>query len=299
MTCLELFSLVVCLSFVNSQTTVSGNVVSGSDANNIQGLKLMMQTLQTQTQVLQSQISAIHSTLLTQQTMSVDEICKIISNTQTNAANDPADCVDIKGAGHTKSGVYTVAPPGEARFQVYCDMETDGGGWLQIQKRQDGSVDFYKTYSEYETGFGNLTGEHYLGNRNIHAITKTGKYELLVELEDFQKHVKYAHYSSFSVGDAASDYRLSVDGYNGTAGDSLVFDHNGHGFSAHDADHDGAGKINCAEKHHGGYWYSACFKSNINGKWGVPGEQGIIWGSYKDWTLYVLRRTEMKIRRVK
>ena len=56
------------------------------------------------------------------------------------------------------------------------------------------------------------------GNRNIHAITKSGKYELRVELEDFQKHEKIAHYSSFSVGDAASNYKLTVDGYNGTAG---------------------------------------------------------------------------------
>ncbi|XP_060557149.1 ficolin-3-like [Ruditapes philippinarum] len=296
----ELIYVFVCLApLVNSQTTISGNVqhaVSG-DAQTVQELKLMLQTLHTQTQSLQSQIAAIHSTLLTQQTMSVDDICKLISSTK--AASDPVDCVDVKDAGNTKSGVYKVTPPGEAQIDVYCDMDTEGGGWLQIQKRQDGSVDFYKTYSEYEAGFGNLTGEHYLGNRNIHAITKSGKYELRVELEDFQKHVKFAHYSSFSVADAASHYKLTVDGYNGTAGDSLIFDHNGHEFSAHDADNDGANNINCAEKQHGGYWYSACFKSNINGKWGVPGEQGIIWGSYKDWTLYVLKRTEMKIRRVK
>lgn len=56
------------------------------------------------------------------------------------------------------------------------------------------------------------------GNRDIHAITKTGKYELLVELEDFQQHKKHARYSSFYVADAAAKYRLSVDGYNGTAG---------------------------------------------------------------------------------
>jgi hypothetical protein len=40
------------------------------------------------------------------------------------------DCVDVKDAGNTKSGVYKVTPPGEAQIDVYCDMDTEGGGWL-------------------------------------------------------------------------------------------------------------------------------------------------------------------------
>ena len=59
------------------------------------------------------------------------------------------------------------------------------------------------------------------GNKNIHAITSSGNYELLIELEDFQQHTKTAHYQSFSVGDSASVYTLAVSGYNGTAGKSL------------------------------------------------------------------------------
>ena len=82
-------------------------------------------------------------------------------------------------------------------------------------------------------------------------------------------------------------------------GDSLKFDHDGHQFSTHDRDNDGSDDQNCAEKHHGGYWYSSGFKSNLNGNWGVAGEQGIVWGSFKDWAMYVLKRTEMKIRRIK
>ncbi|KAJ8301915.1 hypothetical protein KUTeg_020902 [Tegillarca granosa] len=135
-----------------------------------------------------------------------------------------------------------------------------------------------------------------LGNRKIHSLTSTGKYELMVVLTDYQGGSKKAHYLSFSLGNATTFYQLHVDGYSGDAGDSLKFDHDGHAFSTADADHDDAKTVNCAQKHHGGYWYSNCFKSNINGKWGIADQTGIVWGSYKNWELYALKGTEMKIR---
>ena len=51
---------------------------------------------------------------------------------------------------------------------AYCDTSNGGGGWLVVQRRQDGSVDFNRTWLEYEDGFGKLTGEFWYGLRALH-----------------------------------------------------------------------------------------------------------------------------------
>lgn len=41
------------------------------------------------------------------------------------------DCQDYLARGHTASGVYYVTPTRAFHgYNVYCDMITDGGGWL-------------------------------------------------------------------------------------------------------------------------------------------------------------------------
>ena len=52
----------------------------------------------------------------------------------------------------------------------YCDTITAGGGWLVIQRRQDGSVDFNRDWVDYEDGFGSLTGEFWYGLRAVDCL---------------------------------------------------------------------------------------------------------------------------------
>ena len=97
---------------------------------------------------------------------------------------------------------------------MYCDQTTDGGGWTVFQKRLDGSVVFYRGWDDYKAGFGNLSGEFWLGLDKIHRLTKE-RSKLRVDLEDFERNTAYAEYSSFGVGDEGSKYKLSLGSYSG------------------------------------------------------------------------------------
>ena len=84
-----------------------------------------------------------------------------------------------------------------------------------FQKRLNGSVDFYRDWAEYKRGFGNFSGEFWLGLDKIHRLTNSGSYKLRVDLEDFDGKSYYAEYDSFKVGSEGEKYRLSLGGYSG------------------------------------------------------------------------------------
>ncbi|XP_035684198.1 fibrinogen C domain-containing protein 1-like [Branchiostoma floridae] len=138
----------------------------------------------------------------------------------------PRDCMELLTTGHDTSGVYTIYPEGDGKsaVHVYCDMDTDGGGWTLFQKRQDGSMNFYRDWQAYKTGFGDLRGEFWLGNDHLHRLTAQDVYELRVDLEDFEGNTAYAKYNIFRVEDEVHKYRLTVDGYNGTAGYASIME---------------------------------------------------------------------------
>ena len=177
-------------------------------------------------------------------------------------------------------------------------METDGGGWTVFQRRQDGSVDFYRNWIDYENGFGNLTGEFWLGLGKINRLTKEQSNTLRVDLGDFDGNTSYAQYTTFSVGDSTTEYTLTVGGYSGTAGDSLAY-HNGMKFSTRDNDNDFYSG-SCAQFWHGAWWFNYCFYSHLNGLYHhnpvVSYANGTIWSTWKGFS-YSLKFTEMKTRR--
>ena len=137
------------------------------------------------------------------------------NNSHCFAAVVMTNCADLYKAGERISGVYTIKPDDGDHFDVYCDQKTAGGGWTVIQKRLDGSVDFYRGWADYKRGFGNLNGEFWLGLDKMHRLTKTGRNRIRVDLEDTKGNTAYADYDMFAVASERVKYQLSLGSYSG------------------------------------------------------------------------------------
>ncbi|XP_026182157.1 fibrinogen-like 2a isoform X2 [Mastacembelus armatus] len=201
----------------------------------------------------------------------------------------PRDCSEYNVLEVKKNGVYRVTPdPRNGTFEVFCEMESFGGGWTVIQQRLNGSVSFNRTWAEYKKGFGNLRGEFWLGNDHIHLLTKAKDMVLRIELEDFEGVREYAKYDQFYVANEYLRYRLSISGYSGTAGNAISFNkhfnHDQKFFSTPDRDNDMYPTGNCGAYYSSGWWFDACMSANLNGKYyhkrykGV--RNGIFWGTW-------------------
>lgn len=160
------------------------------------------------------------------------------------------------GAPRNASQIQKLLPdPGFGEpFPVFCDQEYTGGGWIVVQNRFNGSVDFYRGWKEYKYGFGNLNGEFWLGLEKLHALTYSAPYELHVLLEDFNNSSVVAKYSNFAIGNEHESYSITKLGnYSGTAGDGLSY-HKGSKFSTMDMNHDVMGH-NGGVDWTGAWWY--------------------------------------------
>ena len=124
-------------------------------------------------------------------------------------------CSDLHLKGTRTDGVYTIDPDGLGAFKVRCDMTTSGGGWTIFQRRMDGSVDFYLGWKDYREGFGNLSGEFWLGLDKIHRLSKSGQNVLRIDLEGWETETGYANYSTFEVANEEHKFKLTVAGYSG------------------------------------------------------------------------------------
>ena len=182
---------------------------------------------------------------------------------------------------------------------VYGDIDTADGGWTVIQRRINGSVDFNRSWSDYEKGFGDPNGEFWYGLKSMNCLTKIGQWELRVDFEFENGTKSYLHYNEFKVGNATDEYPLTIGGFTGiTPTDPFAtYPLNGRKFSTYDNDNDQWSGGNCAvqfnsAKGNGGWWYYRCWEINPNSQYN-PVQYGSL---YLARTYYRPRWIKMKIR---
>ncbi|XP_040928895.1 fibroleukin-like [Betta splendens] len=213
----------------------------------------------------------------------------------------PSDCASLYHSGVRRSGVYAVVLSPGSSLSVYCDMETDGGGWTVLQRRRDGSVSFNRGWAEYRAGFGEARGEHWLGNQAIYLLSNQAQTSLRIDLQDWSHTHRHALFHSFRTDSEENQYRLHVSGFSGTVEDSFGWYHDLQGFSTPDT-----GNI-CAEISHSGWWFHQCFQANLNGVYykggryslkahNLLGPDGIVWFSWKKSDFYSLKAVTMMVR---
>ncbi|XP_065903681.1 fibrinogen C domain-containing protein 1-like [Dysidea avara] len=190
--------------------------------------------------------------------------------------NDPIENCCNLGFGHSKFSSVVNKPKvydvknfcGNCQStltKVYCDTLTAGGGWTVIQRRQDGSVDFFnRGWVEYEEGFGDLTGEFWYGLRSIHCLTSNGRWELRIDFMFANGTKSYLSYKQFSVGPAEDQYQLSISGFDSVGLTDPFSTHalNSMKFSSADRDNDLSAR-NCALGE-GGWWLRSCSHIELN-----------------------------------
>ncbi|XP_022809161.1 ficolin-2-like [Stylophora pistillata] len=203
---------------------------------------------------------------------------------------------EIRGRRLNGSVIREIEVDSEGSCRLQCVEEESC--WTVFQRRLDGSVDFYLGWESYKRGFGNLSGEFWLGNDNLHRLTAVDDVILRVDLEDFDGNVTYAAYTTFKVANEADKYQLLIEGYKGTAGDSMTFQRDMN-FTTKDEDNDVHDQWNCAIEYKGAWWYKGCHSSNLNGLYhNGPHNSfadGVNWFDFRGYR-YSLKRTEMKIK---
>ena len=243
--------------------------------------------------------SAVETVLSTNESLSQRNTTAATTDENTTAAKTaeilrPKHCFNGTSPFPEPMYPYTLIDNKEGLLSVpyLCDTESNGGGWIVIQRRTAGDVDFYRGWEEYRRGFGRLEGDFYLGNDNIHQITSNGQCELRVEIV-YQGKSAFAQYDHFSIAGESDNFRLNVTGYNGTAGDALATN-NGQQFTTKDRDNDPALGTSCALVRTGAWWYVRCGWSNLNGQWGELERNGPFWHQFSEYK--PVSFTEMKVR---
>ena len=217
--------------------------------------------------------TAIISALVVAIVLCTVESCPIIFSANGSCCEIRSNDFTFSSTQQISSGVYSITNfCGNCKSvaQGYCDAKSGGGGWLVVQRRQDGSVSFNRGWKEYEEGFGNLNGEFWYGLQPLHCLTSQGQWELRIDLTHTNGTKTYLHYKKFAIGSASDKYSLQISQFSGIYPVDPFSTHslNGMKFTTKDSDNDLLNGVNCAvregAKNNNGWWHRGCSYITLN-----------------------------------
>lgn len=254
------------LDLVQEEKVVASSKITGLE-NSLQEKEIQLENLRNDNQNISDQLSIYKKQQQVADTQQADSLLTIKRKqhevdqlqSQLKVANEQLwdyQSASCYGYGNS-SAIHQIRAPGIASFDVLCESRIIGPGWTVIQRRINGTESFYRNWTEYRDGFGDLNGEFFIGLEKLYRMTLTQSYELYVQLETFNASTLYARYSDFSIASESDSYALLLQGkYTGTAGDGLFYAKN-RKFSTYDADNDRSAG-HCAVQKRGAWWYDKC-----------------------------------------
>ncbi|XP_062135341.1 angiopoietin-related protein 7-like isoform X2 [Drosophila sulfurigaster albostrigata] len=166
------------------------------------------------------------------------------------------------------SEVHPLNVSGIGFFDVLCDSQLAGPGWIVIQQRVGGNEDFNRDWATYRKGFGSYKSDFFMGLEKIHRITSLQRHELYIHLVAVNGSTYNARYDDFKISDEDSGYKLSLGKFSGTIiKDAMRYAKNTK-FSTFDSENDTHLTYNCADYYKSGWWYKSCYNCNLNALYG-------------------------------
>ncbi|KAK2147668.1 hypothetical protein LSH36_542g01001 [Paralvinella palmiformis] len=171
------------------------------------------------------------------------------------------------------SGIYTISPhlfiaDCDYKPNVYCDMDTDGGGWTVIMRRMDGSVDFFREWEDYKHGFGSLEGEFWAGNELVYRLTNDGRtYKLRINMTAYDGQSTYVKYNSFIINSESNNYTFYAYQYDySSTGYNRLESNDGCMFSTGSIDNDNEDSHHFTKEYQAPWWYCHAVYETLTGR---------------------------------
>ena len=135
-------------------------------------------------------------------------------------------------------------------------------------------MSFERSWDEYVEGFGDVDSNFWLGLEDIHYLTTECTMRLQIDVVPFNIPAVSIPYPQFQVGDATSDYLLTVtsDIPGHESLNNSFTRSSGMRFTTYDRDNDLSAANNCAVDYKAGWWFNNCYKLNLNGVYGGASE---------------------------